>query len=369
MELFDNNEAHRGYEQQLNFNDAFLTTWICLWMLPTTIVFILMIKHRICSSSTTPSTELKRDKNDTKIWILGFMVCLFLYFREIASVTSWITFVITFDYSATSASFIADIALYTSWMFADVSLYSFFIYRLYIVYNPNNQNMFTIKLYWYVLLATLNVLNLVSCSVIVIAWIVFDDKLFVMGHSLCLGLEIIMYIILVTLFSKPMLSITANLTPSGSEQHVGRRREDKVVILLTRMNILSSVALLTIIFKRIFDISAFMYCPDECWLTYISYSLLPIDSFTNMFCILCSFPAGTKHYHRWCKCIHNFVMAKCIGVIVMDQSEDSERTSGTMTSNETTGPRTTINSPSKLISLANTNTSFHHNINMDNSKN
>ena len=40
---------------------------------------------------------------------------------------------------------------------------------------------------------------------------------------------------------------------------------------------------------RIFEISSYSYCPDECWLSFIGYSLISIDTFTNILCILLSF--------------------------------------------------------------------------------
>ena len=350
---FDNNEEDRGYEEELNFNDVFLTVWASIWMIPITIVFILLIKNRMDLHKSSSSAVSKKDKNDKKIWILGFSVCLCLYLREIGSVSSWICFVTTFDYSATSGSFISDIGLYAFWMFADTFLYLFFIYRLYIVYNPNNQNVFTVRLYWYIILLTLNLLYFVSLLLILIAWIIFDDKLYVLGHSLCLGLEVTMYAILVTLFSKPMINITINSRRSTETDYdLGTRPQDKILILLTRMNILSSVALLTTIFKRIFDISSYLYCPDECWLTFINYSLLAIDSFTNIFCILCSFTTGKKYYEKYCHCLHNIVLTKCIGMVI-EQQINSELRMTTYTSNETTGNGSTVNSPT-----VNSNTSF-----------
>ena len=86
MSEFDNNEEDRGYEEQLNFNDVFLTTWASLWMIPITIVFALLIKNRMELNHNKSLSANKKDKNDKKIWILGFIVCLCLYLREIGSV-------------------------------------------------------------------------------------------------------------------------------------------------------------------------------------------------------------------------------------------------------------------------------------------
>ena len=63
-------EDDRGYENALNFNDVFLTTWTLIWFIPITIVFSLMIKHRLATKSQ------QNHEKEPRIWIVGFIVLL-----------------------------------------------------------------------------------------------------------------------------------------------------------------------------------------------------------------------------------------------------------------------------------------------------
>ena len=323
MSDFDNNEEDRGYETGLNFNDVFLTVWMLIWIIPITIVFILLIKNRMDLNKVTAKNKTGKGN---KIWRLGLIVCLCMYLRELCSTSSWISFITSFDYSGSSTSYIFDIGLFTFWMMADVFLYLFFIYRLYLIYNPNNQSMFMVKKCWYFVLLTLNFWLFISLALILASWIQFHHELYVVGHSLSLVLEITMYAILIRLLSKPMLeiAIAARSTENDQVHDIGAQYDD-LLTLLARINILSSIALLTTIFKRIFDISSYWYCPDECWLTFINYSLLPIDSFTNIFCILCSFTTGKKYYVKWCHCLHHLVLTKCIDAVIHKHAKDDAK--------------------------------------------
>ena len=317
---FDNNEEDRGYESELNFNDTFATVWVTIWIIPITYVLFLMIKTNISHKDNT-----KKSRKGNKIWSLGFFVCICFYLVQCFDISSWIGFIITFSYSETSVSYISDVAIFFCWMLSNTFLYLFFIYRLYLVYNGQDKSMFSVGKCWYIILLTINFIYFLSLALIVVSWIIFDDTLYVIGHGTCLLLEIIMYLILMRLFSKPLLKLSKthrahsisnapssprsmSMSRSRSRIDSAMERQDFMLILLARMNILNSVALCTTIFNRIFEIASYLYCPDECWLTYISYCLLSVDVFTNIFCILCSFASGKKYYDKWCKCLHNFVM-------------------------------------------------------------
>eukprot|EP01084_Bolivina_argentea_P089602 161645_1 len=155
---FDNNEEDRGYETELNFADLFGTIWSTVWMIPITIVFILMIKNKIDQNKNKTSSPLppsnKKNGNNT-VWIFGFIACLCLYLRDFSMMITWIFFITTFDYSETSGAYISHIASYLFWMTGVTFLYLFFICRLSVIYNPN-QAMFGIKIYWYGILLFLN---------------------------------------------------------------------------------------------------------------------------------------------------------------------------------------------------------------------
>ena len=332
MAEFDNNEEDRGYETQLNFNDVFTTTWICVWFIPITVIFILMITNRVAFkerrvSKINMNTQSKAGK---QIWTLGFIVCLFFYLREVASIVAWVAFIISFDYSETSIAYMAHNSAFGFWMLADSILYLFFIYRLYLIYNPTNQSILTIKKHWYFILITLNILYFLSNASVLKTHIVFYHELYVIAHSICLFLEITMYIILISLISRPMLNLTKSSrkitddeisVDSPRSKSATEQSQEELLSLMTRINVLSSIALLTTVLKRVFDIASFVYCPDECWLTYINYNLMPIDSFMNIFCILCSFTTGKKYYDHWCKCIHNIILTKCIGSDITDNKK------------------------------------------------
>ena len=105
-----------------------------------------------------------------------------------------------------------------------------------------------------------------------------------------------------TLLSRPMLKVTKNARGDANDIPSSPRpyNYDTVLVVLARMNILNSIALLTTILNRILEISSYWYCPDECWLTYINYNTITIDTFMNIFCILCSFSSAKKYYYRWC---------------------------------------------------------------------
>ena len=80
MSDFDNQEEERGFIEQLNVGDTFLTCWECLWLIPITMVLILVIR-----SITKHTTYAK------KTWILGLIVSICLYLRHLSSITSWVS--------------------------------------------------------------------------------------------------------------------------------------------------------------------------------------------------------------------------------------------------------------------------------------
>eukprot|EP01084_Bolivina_argentea_P277511 473793_1 len=298
MSDFDNNEEERGFETELHPRDVIVTVWKCIWIIPITILMVILIQEKINDNKIN---KMNKDFKAKAVWILGFTSCLFIYIRDWGGVMAFITWLCTYEYHSLSPSYLSDIVLFICWMFGGAFLYLFFIYRLYIVYNAQNQPIVAVNGYWYILLLTLNFIYFCSMFIICIGWIIFNRKLYVIGHSLCLVLEVIMYCIILILFSKPMLDLQ---TASNKDKNT---QVDCILMLLTRLNILSSVALLTTIIKRIFDIISMSYCPDECNLTSINYSLLDVDSFFNIFCILCSFNYGTKYYNKYCMRLHRFV--------------------------------------------------------------
>eukprot|EP01084_Bolivina_argentea_P148101 259004_1 len=136
MSSFDNNEEDRGYIDTFNVGDVFLTCWECTWLIPITFVYYFLIK----SSSGYRG----------KTWLIGFISCTFMYIRHLSSISSWISWLLTFDYGSSSVSYISQCGLYTFSMLSYSFLYLFFIYRLYKVYDPNLQmDLFKISSNWY----------------------------------------------------------------------------------------------------------------------------------------------------------------------------------------------------------------------------
>ena len=271
--------------EPLSNRDYFTVVWISLWILPTTVLMVLLIKNRI--------NDKTANARGRKIWILGFFVCLCLYLLQICTASSWISWTVTMDYSETSATFIFDMVIETLYMLTFTSLYSFFIYRLYLVYNGQHQSMFTLKKYWYLILSILNISDFVLLLLSVITWRKYDYKTYAMYQGISLVVEIVLTVILAILFSKPLLKII-----NINSEAVPESGTNDMLALLARMNILNFIALLSSIISRSFYIGAYIHC-DECDFTFIGYNSFPIDIFVNIFCILCSFATGKKYKHKF----------------------------------------------------------------------
>ena len=100
------------------------------------------------------------------------------------------------------------------------------------------------------------------------------------------------------------------------ECDTGSQPQEKLLTLVTRLNVLSTVALSTTIIKKLLGICAVLICPEECWIHYVFYITGDIDAFINIFCILCSFSGNRKYYEMGWICLHKLVLKKCVGKVI-----------------------------------------------------
>ena len=215
---------------------------------------------------------------------------------------AWVFWVITFDYSPNSPCFILHCISHGLWVFSGTLLYFFFIYRLYLVYNSTTNNIFGVRMCNYFVLIVLNCIYFASLIITLTSWIWYDPFLYAISHGTCLILEILMAVIISTLLIKPLLS--------KNNANSSIKKSASIVYTLTKLSILSVTSLGSTSILRIWLVLTFIFCPEECWLTFVMYATWSCDSTINIFSILCSFKTGDKYYQKYCSCLHQWVTTK-----------------------------------------------------------
>eukprot|EP01083_Nonionella_stella_P188056 692394_1 len=291
-------------KDELLFRDKFMTGWVILWFIPSFITFCVFIRKPL----------LKK-----RSWKVGLGVNTSFMIRSVLDIVSWTSWCITMDDSETSVAFVTDMAILASAALCMSMLYVFFIYRLWMTYNESQDNNLHIRLGWYMMLSLLCATYFVCGIILTISYYYDHTQLYIFMHSTCLALEMIMYLILCRLFSKPLIIISVRKRQLSDADRYNKE-DDKFLKLLTKLNILSTLTLVTSIILRAVDIAAIIYCPDDdCTSSYVQYSLWTMDVFVNMFCILCSFTSGDVYYYRFCSKLHDYILLKCVGKMIDTQ--------------------------------------------------
>ena len=101
-------------------------------------------------------------------------------------------------------------------------------------------------------------------------------------------------------------------------------QNDKLLQLLSKLTILSGIALGTTAFTRLSIVISYSICHQECTLIFVSYATWSIDTFMNIFCILCSFQKLDKYYQKYCNKLNKHVLNHIISNTVDKQLYKSD---------------------------------------------
>lgn len=247
----------------------------------------------------------KSSLKSSSSWKIGIVICIIYFLKQVSLSIVWISFAITFDFQPGSIAHISDSIHYTLFAIGIVSLYSFFIARLYAIYN-SSTSIFAIHRYHYSILSILNLTYFGVTVWFIYTWITWQSTNHKIANIICLFLEIIMYIYIQSLFSKPLILLTIELNMNEATNNSTNNKTDDLLILFCKLSILNTVALLSIIIIHIFEVFEQLFCKD-CQLWYISSIIWSIDAFINVYCIFNAFINVSMHslmfLYKWFKMV------------------------------------------------------------------